>query len=329
MDQALSTLLRGYAIYVGVFVLVGGAVGALLYGLRSMIATRPDPIARRMRTSILPQGAAEAAVQQSSIAPAAGRRSLVDAALRPLASVAKPTDEDELEGLRQRLSHGGYRSERALYGYLVAKLVLCVGGAGALLWYNAAQPQPLEQAALYTVVAMIFGFYAPNLWLSGRVSERQAELSHALPDALDLLVTCVEAGLGLDLALNRVANEVGLASPLLANELLQTSLEMRAGLSRGEAVRRLASRTGVDELKYLASIIVQTELFGTSVAKSLRVMSEGMRIRRSQRAEERAATVAVKMTIPLVLCILPSLFCVLLGPAVVNIIRIMLPALGN
>jgi tight adherence protein C len=328
VNGVISGLVTSNLLYLGVFVLVAAAVYGLMFSVRAMLAARENPIERRMRTSLAPT-AGELASAPSVLEPARNTSSLLDATLRPLAAVAKPTDEEELAGVRSRLSHAGFRAERALYVYLVAKLTLCMGAGGLVIWYNAGQAQPLEQAALCTVLAMFGGYYLPNLWLSGRVKERQALIERALPDALDLLVTCVEAGLSLDQALNRIAGEVSLSSPLLASELLTCALEMRAGLGRGEAMRRLANRTGVEELKYLASIIVQTEMFGTSVAKSLRIMSDSMRVRRTQRAEERAAMVAVKMTIPLVLCILPSLFTVLLGPAVINIIRIMLPALGG
>lgn len=327
MDQLSSELLQGNLIYVALFALVAVTVGALLFGIRALAATRSDPVGRRIRASVTVEREAPSTAPVMVAKPIS--LSLVDTALRPLAAVARPTDEAELEGLQSRLNHAGYRSERALYAYLAAKLLLCIGAAVAVLWYNAQRADPLEQVALFTVLGMIGGLYAPNIWLAGRASERQQVLGRALPDALDLLVTCVEAGLGLDAAINRVATEIGLSAPLLSSELAQTSLEMRAGLARGEAVRRLADRNGVDELKYLASIVVQTEIFGTSVAKSLRVMADGMRVRRTQKAEERAATVAVKMTIPLVLCILPSLFLVVLGPAAINIMEILMPSLGG
>jgi tight adherence protein C len=127
--------------------------------------------------------------------------------------------------------------------------------------------------------------------------------------------------------MNRVADEIRLSAPLLSAELSQTSLEMRAGIARGDGFRRLANRTGVEELRNLAAVIIQTELFGTSIAHSLRVMADSMRIRRTQRAEERAATVGVKLTIPLIFCIIPALFAVLMGPAAVQIIRTLLPTL--
>ena len=138
---------------------------------------------------------------------------------------------------------------------------------------------------------------------------------------MDLLVTCVEAGLGLDAALARVADEIRLASPLLAQELNLTFLEIQAGIARRDAFRRLSERTGVEDLRQLSAVLTQTEMFGTSIAKALRVHADGMRIKRMQRAEERAASVGVKMTLPLILCILPSLIAVVLGPAMVSMIE--------
>ena len=164
------------------------------------------------------------------------------------------------------------------------------------------------------------GFLVPNLWLRRRVQSRQADIDRGLPDALDLLVTCVEAGLGLDSALQRVALEIGLARPVLSEELTLTFLEVKAGVRRTDAFRRLADRTGVQDLKTLAATLNQTDIFGTSISRALRVQAEGMRIRRMQRAEERAAVLSVKMTMPLVLCFVPTLFVVLVGPAWVNIV---------
>ena len=213
--------------------------------------------------------------------------------------------------------------------YLTTKLVLCVAFTGAFVWFNASRPEPLPNAMLFTVVSMILGFYLPNVWVSRRMQNRQLQLNRGLPDTLDLLVTCVEAGLGLDAAINRVAEEVVVSSPLLGAELVQTGLEMRAGSGRGEAFRRLAARTGIEDLKNLASIIVQTEIFGTSIAASLRVMADTMRVRRMQRAEESAAQAGIKMTIPLILFILPSLLLILVGSGMVRMIRSLMPGLGG
>lgn len=303
--------------------LVALAVAAVLYGVRALWSMQQEPMARRIR----------AATAGASLMPTPSARpeapSLLDPVLRSIGAVAKPTNEEELEGIRERLSHAGYRREQALITFTAVKVVLALVGAGVATYLNAVRPAAFDRAALYTIVAMMVGFYAPNVWLRGRIQERKVALTRGLPDALDLLVTCVEAGLGLDVAINRVASETRPSAPLLAAELMQTALELRAGLTRSESSRRLAKRTGVDELKYLSSVLVQTEMFGTSIAKSLRVMAEGMRVRRMQNAEKRAATVAVKMTIPLVVCILPSLFLIVLGPAMINIVQNMLPAIGG
>ena len=138
---------------------------------------------------------------------------------------------------------------------------------------------------------------------------------------MDLLVTCVEAGLCLDAAMARVTAEMELAAPVLAQELKQMLLEIQAGVRRSDAFHRLSNRTGVEDLRTLSAMIIQTEMFGTSVARALRVHAEGMRTKRMQRAEEKAAMVSVKMTIPLIMCILPSLFAVVLGPAIAMITK--------
>ena len=260
---------------------------------------------------------------------ARGKRAGWEAALEPIARVARPDNPRELGRLRNRLAHAGLRSERALIVYLVTKVVAGVGLAVGFLVINYAWPQPAVYAALYTIVCTALGFYAPSLWLMSRIHERQREINHGLPNALDLLVTCVEAGLGLEAAIQRVAGELTLGAPLLAHELEQTELEMRAGMSRGDAFRRMAERTGVEELRNLSAIIIQTQIFGTSIAKSLRIQSDAIRVRRMQFAEERAAAASVKMTVPLILCIAPALFAVLLGPAVVKIARELLPTLSG
>jgi tight adherence protein C len=231
--------------------------------------------------------------------------------------------------VRLRLARAGLRRDNALQSFLAAKAVLAFTALGAFLWMNARLVEPVPHAMLFAVVVAAAGFYAPNLWLSSRTATRQRAIERGLPDSLDLLVTCVEAGLGLDAALQRVADEVRLAWPGLSGELQTTFLEVRAGIPRVEAFRRLAARTGVRDLKSLSATLTQTELFGTSVALALRIQAEGIRVRRMQRAEEKAAYVAVKMTLPLILCILPSLMAVVVGPAMLNITTKLLPMLGG
>ena len=310
----------------GLFVLCAGGVFLLLFGVGDLFGARTDTLDQRLRRTVQ---ARASSVPPVVAQPGTGAGTFLDFTLKPIAQFAKPSDAEEQGQLQARLSWAGYRTERAMLIYLAAKLGLALFFAAVVLVVNAVVTLPTERIAFFSMIAIMLGFYLPNLWLSGRIAERQKAVSSGLPDALDLLVTCVEAGLGLDLALGRVSREIHLSTPLLADELTQTSLEMRAGVARGETFRRLAARTGVEDIKNLSSIVIQTEIFGTSIAKSLRVMSEGMRIKRMQKAEEQAATVAVKMTMPLILNIMPALFCVLLGPAVVRIIRMLIPAMGG
>ncbi len=261
--------------------------------------------------------------------PASGMGRAIVETLRPIARIAKPAGEEEISRVRLRLARAGLRGEHAMQLFLAAKVVLAVAAIVGVLALNASLVDPLDNALALAVAACAAGFYAPNLWLSRRIAARQLAIQRGLPDSLDLLVTCVEAGLALDASLLRVAGETRVAYPVLADELELTFLEVKAGMTRPEAFRRMAERTGVDDLKQLAATLTQTEMFGTSVGLALRVQADGMRVRRLQRAEERAAMVAVKMSLPLVFCILPSLFAVILGPAIVNIMETLLPRLGK
>jgi tight adherence protein C len=306
-----------------VVVLAFAGVSALGLGLVQM-NRRGERLARRLAEPV--PDAVLTLTQR--LQPAEPKRSVVARLLAPIAALAKPSRQDELARLRLRLQQGGIRQERALALFLSSKVVLAFAFAGAFLWANAQRLQSVEQPFLAVVLSFAAGFYLPDWWLRSRRITRQTAIERGLPDGLDLLVTCVEAGLGLDAAIQRVSDEIRRAWPILASELQTTFLEVKAGMQRIEAFRRLASRTGVAELKQLAATLTQTETFGTSVALALRIQAEGIRVRRMQRAEERAAYVSVKMTIPLVLCILPTLLAIVLGPAIVNIAHNLLPALG-
>lgn len=243
--------------------------------------------------------------------------------LRPVAWLARPTRSDELAQLRAKLVRGGLRGKHAMEVFLGVKLAATPALTLTFLLVNSSLPTPLtfpNDVGLALVLAAT-AFFFPNLWLHGRIRERQEAIERALPDAMDLLVTCVEAGLGLDAAIARVSEEMALAAPLLAQELNHTFLEIQAGVARADGFRRLAERTGVEDLRALSAILIQTDMFGTSIARALRVHSDTMRVRRGQRAEEKAAMVSVKMTIPLILCILPSLIAIVMGPAIAMIVK--------
>lgn len=183
------------------------------------------------------------------------------------------------------------------------------------------------QVFFVPLLAAIAGYLVPDLWLMWRVQARQHRLRLALPDALDMLVICVEAGLGLDQALLRVAQELRITHPELSEELQLVNMEMRVGKTRLEAMRELGRRTGVEDIKALVAMLIQTERFGTSIAQSLRVHSDDLRIKRRQRAEEMSAKTTVKMVPALVLFIFPALMVVILGPAVITLMRQFLPTL--
>jgi tight adherence protein C len=179
------------------------------------------------------------------------------------------------------------------------------------------------------LLAAVVGYLLPELWLMWRVQARQHRLRLGLPDALDMMVICVEAGLGLDQAIMRVAQELRITHPQLSEELQLVNMEMRVGKTRLEAMRELARRTGVEDIKALVAMLIQTERFGTSIAQSLRVHSDDLRMKRRQRAEEMSAKTTVKMVPPLVFFIFPALMVVILGPAVIMLMRQFLPALNK
>lgn len=169
------------------------------------------------------------------------------------------------------------------------------------------------------VLLALLGFYLPDIWLSVKIAGRKEKIIEGLPDALDLLVVCVEAGMGLDSSFNRVAKEISLSNKALSDELKLMNMELRAGKSRRDALRNLATRTDVEDLNSLVTLLVQTDRFGTSVAQALRVYSDSFRTKRYQRAEEIAAKLPVKLVFPCILFIFPSLFVVILGPAAIRI----------
>ncbi len=320
MPEVLSHLFEGDWLYPSVMGMTSVGVLFLVLGIRHLAASpRISPLEERLRRAVIGTDAGRTTVRPKPDT----RRGR--SPLSSIARVATPSNANELGRLRTKLSHGGLRRDSALINYLAAKVLLGLTLALLFLGLNTLRSYAPLNALLFTIASMAVGFYLPTFWLMGRINKRQKEIKQALPNALDLLVTCVEAGLGLEAAINRVAEEVRLFSPLLADELTQTSFEMRAGAARGDAFRRLADRTGVEELRSLSAVIIQTQLFGTSISESLRIQAESMRIRRMTSAEERAAAAGVKMSIPLVLCITPSLFSILLGPAVVRIYQELLP----
>lgn len=180
---------------------------------------------------------------------------------------------------------------------------------------------PTNKMVLLLVILAMIGFYLPNYWIRFKIAKRREVILKGFPDALDLMVVCVEAGMGLDSAITRVAREIELSNKVLSDELAIYNLEMRAGKLRKDALKNLSMRTDVDEVNNLVTLLIQTDKFGTSIGQALKVYSDTMRTQRFQRAEEKAAKIPVKLLFPLIFFIFPSLFVVILGPAVINIFR--------
>jgi tight adherence protein C len=220
---------------------------------------------------------------------------------------------------RTRLIHAGYREPRFLPTYLGIRF----GATGMLGIYGFMLGGVANFSTMLTLMTgslgLAIGWFVPDFMLSIRVAKRQKELQRSLPDALDLLVICVEAGLGLNQALVRVSKEIRHSSTSMTEELSLTNMSIRAGTPRDQALLDLSERTGVPDIHSLVTMIIQTERFGTSIAHSLRVHADSMRTKRRQRAEEAAAKTTIKMIFPLALCIFPALFVVILGPALISI----------
>lgn len=264
-------------------------------------------------------------------AEAPGLGGLFGRVAKPLSRLVQPKEGWEDSELRRRFVHAGWRTPSAPSLFFGTKVLLGLGLPILFLLYkiNAALDMAAEDVMLVVIFLLGSGYYLPNYVLNKKVKQRQLAIFEAFPDALDLLTICVEAGLGLDAALARVAGEIQLESPPLAEELELVTLEMRAGAGKERALRNLALRTGVSDIESLVALLVQSEKFGTSIGESLRIQSDTLRVKRQQRAEEAAAKITVKLVFPLVLCILPSIFVVVGGPAAIQIGRTFSQVFGN
>jgi tight adherence protein C len=231
-----------------------------------------------------------------------------------------PTDESERTKLQTRLVHAGYYGRQALPIFFGIKLVLMVGPAVVGILLGTAGLVPSMNAFLIGACCGIAGMIGPSFWLDHRKTARQRSFRRALPDALDVIVICLEGGLSLPGAIRRVSNELRTAHPLLALELAIVQREMHMGRSAGEALQHFAHRADLEELRILASVIIQSERFGASLVKALRTHADTLRSKRLQYAEEMAQRAAVKILLPTILCIFPGLFLVILGPAAVKVL---------
>jgi tight adherence protein C len=247
----------------------------------------------------------------------------VVAAMKRLGEKA-PRSAKEMGSLRLRLVQAGYRRDEALTLFFGIRIAVAVGLFALFAGGILTKPN-----ILVALGGLGLGYVLPGMVLARVAKKRAHRIRLSLADMLDLLVVSVEAGLGLDQALQRVGAELEFAYPELSDELRLINLELRAGRPRSEALRNLADRTGVDDLSALVTMLIQTDKFGTSVAQSLRVYSETLRTKRRQRAEEAAAKTGVKMVFPLVICIFPTIWVVTIGPAAIRFITVLMPMVEN
>ena len=242
---------------------------------------------------------------------------------------ALPTSSKGLPLLKRRLVRAGIRNPSAPGIFQGARMVAAVlfGLVGAgIAWHSGSES---TNAVLGVGAALAMGYIVPMQWLLWRIKRRQHAIEKGLPNALDLMVICVESGLGIDQTTLQVAKELQTAHPEICDEFTVMNLELRAGKSRADALHHLAERTGVEDLKKLVAVLVQTDRFGTSIAQSLRGHAEYLRQMARQRAEERASKLAVKLVFPIFFCVLPSLFAVTVGPVLTHLIRDLLPLIEN
>ena len=242
---------------------------------------------------------------------------------------AVPASPKDLPRLKRRLIRAGFRNQNAASYFQGARLIatlLFTAGALAGGWQRHAA---LDNLFLGTGAGAAFGYLAPMQYVMLRIRRRQHAIAHGLPNALDLMVVCVESGLGIDQTMLQVAKELQFAHPDICSEFTVMNLELRAGKRRAEALHNLADRTGVEDVKKLVAVLVQTDRFGTSIAQCLRGHAEYLRTMARQRAEEKASKLAVKLVFPIFFCVLPTLFVVTIGPVMVRLVRDLVPMIEN
>jgi len=314
-----------------VAILIFVAIALAIFGLLSASAYRRD----RQRLVDKIRGSAQHSTLESESSAAGGRTAFTSWLVRHASAIGLKLGPAQEPGqpspLGKLLQQGGFRRPRAMATFFGLKIIsVALFTAAALLGRVFITPPPTPFQTMVGVVAItLFGWYLPDIALRLRVAHRKELILEGFPDALDLMVVCVEAGMGLDGALSRVGEEIEFRSPMVAAEFRSLSLELRGGKMRRDALRNLAMRTGLEEISAFVGLLVQTDRFGTSVAQALRVHTEAMRIRRAQRAEEMAAKLPVKLVFPLLFCIFPAIFVVVVGPAAIKVYRSVFMRLGQ
>lgn len=297
-------------------IILAGAVFLAILAVLLAFFSSPDPLKRRLRTLELSQK--RAAGMTPSIIPAQHSSSLWDR----FSMVFLPQGDKARALNAERLKLAGYRSLSAMATYFAVRAGLMVLLPVLAFSLPAIVPGwQVREMVPYILLAFLLGMIGPSYFLDKKILHRQRLLRNALPDALDLLVVCTEAGLGLNAALVRLAREIRDIHPEFAAEMSMVNAEIGAGLDRDQALRNLVDRTGLDDIKALVVTMIQSLRFGTSIAETLRIYSEDFRDKRMQKAEEKAAQLGTKMMFPLIFCFMPAFFVVAVGPALLSLIK--------
>jgi len=292
----------------------------VLMGIYWLLARPQSAATERLRKL----GEKNPVVESSVSLTTDGERPMSDLAERLASPLNRlvPASAAEAHKLQKQLMHAGLRAPNAPIIFRSIHLVSMIGFPVAVSLICAMLGRPLNSAMLWILFAFVAGFFLPSYILSGLIRSRQQLIRWGLADALDLMVVSVEAGLGLNAAMMKVSSELKDVHPDVSDEFEIANLEIRVGRERDEALRNLAERTGVDDLKSLVAMLIQTDRFGTSIAKALRVFSDSLRTKRRQRAEQAAQKAAVKLLLPLALFLFPTLFIAILGPAFLNLMDV-------
>lgn len=285
---------------------VAVAITLLLLATQNVLVAALSPVRRRLRAL-----RGDSRQEESGV-------------IAQIGAYVSPRDQKQRETLSLMLVHAGWRSPQALFVMHAFKIVLVVLAPLAVLAALAAFPEHAPQRKfipLLLLASAFLGWLLPNGLLKLRIQQRQEAIFRAFPDALDLLVACTEAGLGLNAAIERVANQIPLSHPVLAEELTLVNAEIRAGVDRSTALRNLSDRIGLKDVRGLVALIMHAMKFGTSIADTLRMYADDLRDRRVQHAEEMAAKIGTKLIFPMVVCIFPSFYLVAIGPAILGVLK--------
>lgn len=322
LDLALTSQLRPVLL-----LLLFIAIVALVFGIAEIVARNAKV---RSRLDLVSEAGGAAQTDGQSLRGERNNsewKKLVDGIEKMGISLVDSNND----GLRKRLIAAGYNSPEAPRIFTLMRLVLTFALPTIFVVLALSKPEPPSPMKLYfiAVIIAVLGLYIPNLWISAKAARRQEAIINGFPDALDLMLVCVEAGLGLEAAMDRVGRELTVSHPLVSATLGKVVLELRAGRSRADALRRMADDVDVDEIRSFATLLIQSDQLGSSVGQTLRVYAAEMREKRRMRAEEKAHRLPVLLSVPLVACMLPVMIGVLMLPAVVRVVRDILPVMAR